>query len=113
MPTENSLSKIITKSRDSRLKMEQAQQNRVKSFFINLGRTVLEMIPGGLGPYGIGDLITLVEGIRGQEIFGGRKLDLVDRVISFIAALLPIVPATPFREAARIFRKKFEDSFTG
>ena len=59
-------------------------------------RTLIEMIPFGLGPYGIGDLISLYEGVKGQMIFG-PKLDTVDRIISFIAALIPIVPATPFR----------------
>ncbi len=59
-------------------------------------RTILESIPFGLGPYGIGDLISLYEGVKGKMIFG-PKIDTVDRIISFIAALIPLVPATPFR----------------
>jgi hypothetical protein len=59
-------------------------------------RTLIEAIPFGLGPYGIGDLISLYEGVKGQMIFG-PKLDMIDRIISFIAACIPIVPATPFR----------------
>ena len=71
-------------------------------------RTVLESIPFGLGPYGIGDAISLYEGVRGQMIFGPR-LDTLDRIISFIAALIPLVPATPFR----LFASKVRESLSG
>jgi hypothetical protein len=59
-------------------------------------RTIVESIPFGIGPYGIGDVISLYEGIKGQMVFG-PKLDMIDRIISLIAACIPIVPATPFR----------------
>ncbi len=66
-------------------------------------RTIIESIPFGIGPYGIGDVLSLYEGIQGKMVLG-RKLDLVDRIISIIAALIPIVPATPFREFAQRVR---------
>ncbi len=66
-------------------------------------RTLVESIPFGLGPYGIGDAISLYEGIKGKMIFG-PQLDMIDRIISFIAAFIPIVPATPFRIAVSKFR---------
>ncbi len=101
---------ILLRSRQSRLKMESQKSPVVIRWPIFIVRTLVEMIPGGIGPYGIGDAITFYEGLRGQEILDGRKLDLVDRIISFAAALIPVVPATPFREAVRVFRREFEDS---
>jgi len=71
-------------------------------------RTVIESIPFGLGPYGIGDAISLYEGISGRMILGPR-LDTLDRIISFIAALIPIVPATPFR----LFASKVRENLSG
>ncbi|HRN96056.1 MAG TPA: hypothetical protein PLD54_01255 [Candidatus Levybacteria bacterium] len=68
-------------------------------------RILIESIPFGLGPYGIGDLISLYEAVKGQMVFG-PKIDTLDRIISFIAALLPIVPATPFRLFAAKMRGK-------
>lgn len=67
----------------------------MSSFAIGM-RTLVESIPLGFGPYGIGDLITLYEGISGRMVMG-PKLDFLNRVISILAALIPIVPATPFR----------------
>lgn len=72
-------------------------------------RTVIESIPFGLGPYGVGDLISLYEGVKGRMIFGPR-LDTIDRVISFIAALIPIVPATPFRLLASKIRENLSQT---
>lgn len=68
-------------------------------------RTLVESIPFGLGPYGIGDAISLYEAINGKMIFGPR-LDTLDRIISLIASLLPIVPATPFRLTASKLRAR-------
>lgn len=76
----------------------------MSSFVIGL-RTFIEAIPFGFGPYGIGDAITLWEGISGKMIFGPR-LDFVNRLISILAALIPIVPATPFRIFAIKTRQK-------
>ncbi len=68
-------------------------------------RTFIESIPFGLGPYGIGDAISLYEAYKGKMIFG-PQLDTLDRIISFLAALIPIVPATPFRLAASKLRER-------
>jgi hypothetical protein len=99
--------KMVLKSRASRLEAEKTGKRR--SFGFLFFKTLIEMIPGGLGPYGIGDAITLLEGIFGIEL-GGRKLDIIDRIISFAAALIPVVPATPFRESARTIREQLEES---
>lgn len=73
------------------------------------GKTVVEMIPGQFGPYGIGDVLTAVEGITGKELLG-RKLDKVDRAISIAAAAIPLMPATPLRELLRYLRIRYEES---
>lgn len=78
--------------------------DKMSNFVIAL-RTLFESIPFGLGPYGIGDAISLYESYRGKMIFG-PQLDKVDRIISFIAALIPLVPATPFRIAVSKIRDR-------
>jgi hypothetical protein len=72
-------------------------------------RTLVESIPLGLGPYGIGDFITLYEGISGRMVMGPR-LDFLNRIISILAALIPIVPATPFRIFAIKTRQRLSRS---
>jgi hypothetical protein len=56
---------------------------------------ILEMIPGGLGPYGIGDIVTFIEGLFGRTL-DGLVLTGGERLIYFIASLIPVVPARPF-----------------
>lgn len=68
-------------------------------------RSLIESIPFGIGPYGIGDIISLYEGIKGQMIFG-PKIDFIDRLISFFAACIPLLPATPLRIFAAKIRGK-------
>lgn len=102
------VSEFMEAGYQSRQEIENDPQNR-RGLGYHTVKTVLEMIPFGLGPYGIGDAITLVEAIRGKEIYG-RRLDTRDRVISLIAAILPVVPATPFREGIRKLRRHVEDS---
>lgn len=77
---------------------------KMSNFVIAL-RTLVESIPFGLGPYGIGDAISFYEGFKGKMIFG-PQLDKIDRIISFIAAFIPLVPATPFRIAVSKIRDR-------
>jgi hypothetical protein len=56
---------------------------------------IVEMIPLGLGPYGVGDLVTALEGIAGRTM-DGLKLTMFERVLYFAASAIPVVPARPF-----------------
>ncbi len=66
---------------------------------------IVEMIPGGLGPYGIGDLITALEGIAGRTM-DGLRLTLFERLLYFGASAIPVVPARPFVAAYRWTQRK-------
>ena len=67
--------------------------------------TLLESIPGGLGPWGIGDVITAVEAFTGRTI-DGKKLSLIERGIYLFASAIPVVPARPFVTAYEVWHKK-------
>jgi hypothetical protein len=69
---------------------------RIKTLFT----VIIEMIPGGLGPYGIGDLATALEGLVGRTM-DGLKLSLFERLLYFIASAIPVVPARPVISAYR------------
>lgn len=76
-----------------------------KGFWESGGRFLLEAIPG------IGDAVTFIEGVRGKESFGGRKLDKVDRAISFFVSFVPLLPATIYRDAVRTTRREIGYQF--
>ena len=99
-----------TEEKPIKLKPIDHEYEMEMSPFVFTLRTLIESIPFGLGPYGIGDAISLFEGIRGKMILG-RRLDLLDRIISIIAALIPVVPATPFREFAQQLRRKLQRGY--
>ncbi|MGH9637333.1 MAG: hypothetical protein ACRD72_21065, partial [Candidatus Angelobacter sp.] len=69
---------------------------RVKTVFT----VIVEMIPLNIIPiplldfYGLGDLITLIEGILGRTI-DGLHLSLLERMIYLVATAIPGVPARP------------------
>jgi hypothetical protein len=65
-----------------------------------LATVIVEMIPGGLGPYGIGDLVTALEAIAGRSI-DGLKLTFFERLLYLGASAIPVVPARPFVSAYR------------
>jgi len=66
----------------------------------------IEMIPLGLGPWGIGDLVTALEGFAGRTI-DGKKLSTFERIVIYGgASLIPVVPARPLVTAYEIFHKK-------
>ena len=96
-----------------RVEAENASRPRWrKAFDTTLGKgakTAIEMIPSPIG-YGPGDVVTLLNAVRGKDTFSGEKLDKVDRTINAIAALIPGVPATPVIEVARRVRKKTEEA---
>jgi hypothetical protein len=55
---------------------------------------VIEMIPGGLGPWGIGDVVTAIEALAGRTV-DGLRLTLNERMIYLGASAIPLVPARP------------------
>ena len=56
--------------------------------------TIVEMIPGGLGPWGVGDVVTAIEGVAGRTL-DGLRLTGTERGIYLIASAIPVVPARP------------------
>lgn len=93
----------------SRVSAEQSTPAKV-DFKYRVVKTAVEMIPGGIGPWGVGDILTLAEGIAGREFPEGRRLDWIDRGVSIVVAIIPVVPATPFREVFRAFRRGVENT---
>ncbi len=55
---------------------------------------VIEMIPGGLGPWGIGDIVTAIEAVAGRTV-DGLRLSVNERMIYLGASAIPLVPARP------------------
>jgi hypothetical protein len=55
---------------------------------------VIEMIPGGFGPWGIGDVVTAIEAIAGRTV-DGLRLTMNERMIYLGASAIPLVPARP------------------
>lgn len=55
---------------------------------------VIEMIPGGLGPWGIGDIVTAIEAVAGRTL-DGLRLSLSERFVYLGASAIPVVPARP------------------
>ena len=56
--------------------------------------TIVEMIPGGLGPWGVGDVVTAIEAVAGRTL-DGLRLTGTERGIYLIASAIPVVPARP------------------
>jgi hypothetical protein len=55
---------------------------------------VIEMIPGGFGPWGIGDVVTAIEAVAGRTV-DGLRLTWSERLIYLGASAIPVVPARP------------------
>jgi hypothetical protein len=85
----------------SRRAVDVTAGQRVKT----LVTVIVEMIPGGLGPYGIGDLATALEGLAGRTM-DGLKLTLFERLLYLGASAIPVVPARPFISAYRWTQRK-------
>ena len=66
---------------------------------------LVEMIPGGLGPWGVGDLITALEALAGRTL-DGLHLTAGERMIYLGASAIPIVPARPIIAGYRMLRRK-------
>src|SRR5690349_19200500 len=54
----------------------------------------IEMIPGGLGPWSIGDVVTAIEAVAGRTV-DGLRLTVSERMIYLGASAIPLVPARP------------------
>lgn len=65
--------------------------------------TLVEAIPGGIGPYGIGDIVTLMEGLAGVTL-DGLHLTSQERLFYYAASLIPGIPARPFIFIYRMIR---------
>jgi hypothetical protein len=71
-----------------------------------LATMIVEMIPGGLGPWGVGDVITALEAVAGRTL-DGLRLSGSERLIYLGASAIPVVPARPIIAAYRwLFRKR-------
>lgn len=55
---------------------------------------IIEMIPGGLGPWGVGDLVTAIEALWGRTL-DGLHLSASERLVYLGASAIPVVPARP------------------
>lgn len=55
---------------------------------------VIEMIPGGIGPWGVGDIVTAIEAVAGRTL-DGLRLSMSERLIYLGASAIPVVPARP------------------
>lgn len=55
---------------------------------------VIEMIPGGIGPWGVGDIVTAIEAVSGRTL-DGLRLSLSERLVYLGASAIPVVPARP------------------
>lgn len=70
---------------------------------------VIEMIPGGLGPWGVGDLVTAIEAVAGRTL-DGLRLSLSERVVYLGASAIPVVPARPILAVYRWLLRKGQTS---
>lgn len=71
------------------------EKNRASSFTLKAIITmVIEMIPGGIGPWGVGDIVTAIEAVAGRTL-DGLRLSLSERIIYLGASAIPVVPARP------------------
>jgi hypothetical protein len=66
---------------------------------------VIEMIPGGLGPWGVGDLVTAIEAVAGRTL-DGLRLSAGERVVYLGASAIPVVPARPILAVYRWLLQK-------
>jgi hypothetical protein len=70
-----------------------------------IATTIVEMIPGGLGPWGVGDVVTALEAVAGRTL-DGLRLTGTERGIYLIASAIPLVPARPIIAVYRSMNAK-------
>lgn len=71
------------------------QRDRASSMTLKAIVTmVIEMIPGGIGPWGVGDIVTAIEAVAGRTL-DGLHLTMLERLIYLGASAIPVVPARP------------------
>lgn len=69
-----------------------------------IATVLVEMIPLGLGPWGIGDVLTLIESMAGRTL-DGLKLSIFERLIYLGASAIPVVPARPIVTVYRMIER--------
>lgn len=75
--------------------------DRASSFTLKAIVTMaIEMIPGGLGPWGVGDVVTAIEAVAGRTL-DGLRLTMSERLIYLGASAIPLLPARPVLGAYR------------
>ena len=70
------------------------KEQRSGPTFRSIVTTIVEMIPGGLGPWGVGDVVTALEAVAGRTL-DGLRLTGTERMIYLGASAIPLVPARP------------------
>lgn len=70
---------------------------------------VIEMIPGGIGPWGIGDIVTAIEAAGGKTL-DGIKLTMGERLIYLGASAIPVVPARPVLAGWRWLADRWDEA---
>ena len=69
-----------------------------------IATVLVEMIPLGLGPWGIGDVLTLIESMAGRTL-DGLKLSIFERLIYLGASAIPVLPARPIVTVYRMIER--------
>ncbi|MBI4065513.1 hypothetical protein HY409_04070 [Candidatus Gottesmanbacteria bacterium] len=104
----------ILSSRQMRLDAIKQSESRhpVSRFFRRgIGKIAglgLQMIPTPIG-YGPADVVEIINGVSGRNLLTGDRLDPVRRIASFIAGLIPGVPAVFILEPVSLVREGLED----
>lgn len=70
---------------------------------------VIEMIPGGIGPWGVGDIVTAIEALAGRTL-DGLRLSMSERLVYLGASAIPVVPARPILAVYRWLLSKGKSS---
>lgn len=97
-------------SEDDRRHFENPDINPQKGKQLKAVITMLvEMIPGGIGPWGVGDIVTAIEAVAGRTI-DGLHLSISERIIYLGASAIPVVPARPILGAYRWAKHQYYQS---
>jgi hypothetical protein len=94
-PPDQQLARVREELRSVQQKPAVDQQHGALRTLATVLTIGAEMIPGGLGPYGIGDGLTALEALVGRTL-DGLHLTPWERVLYLAASVIPVIPARPF-----------------